>query len=124
MAEDPVLLIGDTVLSLLCPPPGCVLVAEDLLHSWSNYRFPPFEPFPKTTGLLFGNFESNVVRFYEAWLGLGWWITNGWLLCIRLAFPMLIRVQVLMVKKANAADKFRFLSSVDVTGILGSSHPE
>ncbi len=43
MAEELPVLNSDTVLSLLRSPPGCVFVAEDLRHPWSNHRFAPFE---------------------------------------------------------------------------------
>jgi hypothetical protein len=62
MAEEPV-LNRDTAFSLLRPPPGCVFVVEDLQHSWSNHRFPPFEkPFLRIWDCYSGSQPDNEDR--------------------------------------------------------------
>jgi hypothetical protein len=62
MAEEPI-LNRDTALSLLRLPPGCVFVAEDLQHSWSNQRFLPFEkPFLRIWDCYSGSQPDNEDR--------------------------------------------------------------
>jgi hypothetical protein len=51
------------VVLSLHPLPGCVFVAEDLQHSWSNHRFPPFEkPFLRIWDCYSGSQPDNEDR--------------------------------------------------------------